>query len=82
MQDDNHHRRPSADFFDNWYCDNGLPLDIISDYDKLFVSKFWKALHILTGTKIKMSTAYHLETDDASEHTNKTVNQMLRFHVK
>ena len=69
-------------FFDNWYCDNGLPLDIISDRDKLFVSKFWKALHVLTGTKIKMSLSYHPETDGASERTNKTVNQMLRYHVE
>jgi hypothetical protein len=69
-------------FFDNWYCDNGLPLDIISDRDKLFVSKFWKALHVLTGTKIKMSSSYHPETDGASERTNKTVNQMLRYHVE
>ena len=69
-------------FFDNWYCDNGLPLDIISDRDKLFVSKFWKALHILTGMKIKMSLSYHPETDGASKHTNKTVNQMLRYHVE
>ena len=69
-------------FFDNWYCDNGLPLDIISDRDKLFVSKFWKALHVLTGTKIKMSMAYHPETDGTSERTNKTVNQMLRYHVE
>jgi len=68
-------------FFAEWYCENGLPLDIISDRDKLFVSKFWKALHILTGTKVKMSTAYHPETDGASERTNKTVNQMLRYHV-
>jgi hypothetical protein len=68
-------------FFDHWYCENGLPLDIISDRDKLFISQFWKALHKLTGVKIKMSTAYHPETDGASERTNKTVNQMLRFHV-
>ena len=68
-------------FFDEWYCKNGLPVDIICDRDKLFVSAFWKALHVLTGMKIKMSTAYHLETDGASECTNKTVNQMLRYHV-
>ena len=69
-------------FCDEWYCENGLPTDIISDRDKLFMSRFWKALHHLTGVKLKMSTAYHPETDGASERTNKTVNQALRFHVE
>jgi hypothetical protein len=67
---------------DHWYCENGLPLEIISDRDKLFVAKFWKALHKLTGVKLKLSTAYHPETDGSSECTNKTVNQCLRFHVE
>jgi hypothetical protein len=68
-------------FFDTWYCENGLPLEIISDRDKLFVSKFWNALHKLTGVKLKMSTAFHPQTDGTSEHTNKTVNQCIRYHV-
>ena len=68
-------------FFDNWYCENGLPRDIISDRDKLFVSHFWKRLMRIVGIKLGMSTAFHLETDGASEHTNKTVNQCLRYHV-
>ena len=72
----------AALFFTEWYCENGLPLDIVSDRDKLFVSTFWKSLHLLTGTKLKMSTAYHPETDGASERTNKTVNQCLRFFVE
>ena len=46
------------------------------------MSKFWKALHKLTGVKLKMSTAYHPQTDGASERTNKTVNQCLRYHVE
>src|SRR5882757_2160037 len=29
-----------------------------------------------------MSTAYHPQTDGASEHTNKTLNQCIRFHVE
>src|SRR5271168_3943496 len=69
-------------FFDKWYCENGLPLEIISDRDKLFVSKFWKHLHNLTGVKIKMSTSYHPQTDGASERSNKTVIQAIRFHVE
>ena len=54
-------------FFDRWYCKNKLPLDIISDQDKLFMSCFWKRLHTLTGVKLKMSTAYHPETDGSSK---------------
>ncbi|RXW17191.1 hypothetical protein EST38_g8660 [Candolleomyces aberdarensis] len=69
-------------FFDHWYCDNGLPLEIISDRDKLFTSSFWKTLHALTGVKLKMSTAFHPQTDGSSERTNKTVIQALRYHVE
>jgi len=69
-------------FFDHWYCENGLPDNIVSDRDKLFMSKFWKALTKLTGVKLKMSTAYHPQTDGTSERSNKTVNQALRYHVE
>ncbi len=68
-------------FFNEWYCENSLPLNIISDCNKLFMSKFWKALHELTGVKLKMSTSFHPATDGASERTNKTVNQAVHFHV-
>jgi hypothetical protein len=30
----------AAQFFDLWYCKNGLPLNIVSNHDKPFVSKF------------------------------------------
>ena len=30
----------TAQFFNLWYCENGLPLDIVSDCDQLFISKF------------------------------------------
>lgn len=69
-------------FFNEWYCKNGLPLDIILDHDKLFMSKFWQALHGLTGVKLKMSSAYHPQSDGASECSNKTINQCLHYHVE
>ena len=69
-------------FFNNWYCENGLPREIISDRDKLFVSKFWTALHKLTGIKIKLSSAYHPKMDGSSERSNKTINQCIRYHIR
>jgi hypothetical protein len=69
-------------FFKEWYCENGLPLDIVSDRDKLFVSRFWKALHTLTGIKLKMSSTYHPETDGMSERTNKTIIQCIRYAIE
>jgi hypothetical protein len=69
-------------FFDKWYCENGLPLEIISDRDKLFMAKFWKHLMLLTGIKHRASSAYHPQTDGASERTNKTVNQVICFHME
>lgn len=45
------------------------------------MSKFWKVSHSLTGVKLKMSTAYHPQTDGVLEHTNKMVNQALHYHV-
>jgi len=65
-----------------WYCENGLPFNIVSDCDKLFVSKFWKALHKLMGVSLKMSSAYHPETDRSSECSNKTIIQALHYHVE
>src|ERR1700678_35980 len=67
--------------FDEWYCENGLMRQIISDRDALFTCELWTALHKLTGVKLKMSTAYHPQTDGASECTNKTLNQAICYHV-
>lgn len=69
-------------FFNKWYCENSLPLDIVSNQDKLFMSHFWKTLHSLTGVKLKMSTSYHPETDGSSEQTNKTVIQCIHYAVE
>jgi hypothetical protein len=45
--------------FSEWYCENGLMSNIILDRDPLFTADIWKALHKLTGVKLKMSTAFH-----------------------
>ena len=60
-----------------WYCEHGLLEVIVSDCNKLFVSKFWKALMKLAGVKLKMLTVYHPQTDGMSEQINKIVNQAI-----
>ena len=40
--------------FDEWYCENGLMLHLISNQDPLFTTKLWTTLHKLTGVKLKM----------------------------
>jgi Integrase zinc binding domain len=69
-------------FFDHWYCENGLPLELISNRDKLFISRFWKHFTFLSGVKHKCSSSYHPQTDGQSEQTNRTVIQAIRFHVE
>lgn len=54
--------------------------EIISNRDRKFVSEFWSALFKVCGTKIKLSTAYHLETDEQNEQTNKTLKNILRMY--
>lgn len=56
----------------------GLPVTIVSDRDPKYTSRFWKSLFRSLGTKLHVSTAYHPQTDGASERTNQTVEVMLR----
>ncbi|EAL17162.1 hypothetical protein CNBN2080 [Cryptococcus deneoformans B-3501A] len=67
--------------WDRWVSRYGLPLSITSDRDTLFTSRFWTTLWEQQNIKLKMSTAFHPQTDGASEHTNKTVVQLLRSWV-
>ncbi|GKA58977.1 putative reverse transcriptase domain-containing protein, partial [Tanacetum coccineum] len=62
-------------------CRHGVPVSIISDRDSRFASGFWRSLQKALGTNVKMSTAYHLETDGQSERTIQTLEDMLRAEV-
>jgi RNase H-like domain found in reverse transcriptase/Integrase zinc binding domain len=64
--------------FENVYKHHGLPKTIISDRDVLFTSTFWKHLNSLIGVSLRMSSAYHPQTDGATERANRTITQMLR----
>lgn len=60
---------------------HGIPKTIISDRDKLFTSNFWSAFLASIGTKKKLSTAYHPQTDGQTERTNRTMKAYLRIYV-
>jgi len=64
--------------FDKVFNTFGLPLSIVSDRDPKYTSAFWRALFKSLGTKLRISTAYHPQTDGQSERTNQTVEVMLR----
>ncbi|VDC03694.1 unnamed protein product [Peniophora sp. CBMAI 1063] len=67
--------------FRHWYCENGLPLKIVSDYNTWFDNQLWRTFHKLTGIKLLMSSSFYAQTDGTSEHTNKTLIEALCHHV-
>ena len=58
-----------------------IPQSIISDRDKLFTSKFWNTWTRQLGTKIKLLTAYHPQTDRQTKQTNQTLEPYLRHYI-
>ncbi|KAF1332716.1 reverse transcriptase, partial [Globisporangium splendens] len=60
---------------------HGLPVEIVSDRDTRFTSKFWRALFGLLDTKLAMSTAAHPETDGQTERVNRVLEDVLRSYA-
>ena len=60
---------------------HGIPESMVSNRDTNFTSIFWKELHRLMGSKLLMSTAFHPQTDGATERANRSIAQILRTVV-
>ncbi|GKE19387.1 putative mitochondrial protein, partial [Tanacetum coccineum] len=65
-------------FLDNVYRLHGLPDSIISDRDKLFLSHFWQSLFRVLKVELKMSTAYHHQSDGKTEIVDTCLECFLR----
>ncbi|KAI3795190.1 hypothetical protein L1987_37839 [Smallanthus sonchifolius] len=68
-------------YIDEIVSRHGVPLNIISDRDARFTSRFWQSLQTALGTRLDLSTAYHPQTDGQTERTIQTLEDMLRACV-
>jgi hypothetical protein len=59
---------------------HGLPDAIVSDRDVRFTSTFWKTLMSEFDTKLRLSTAFHPQTDGQAEKANSIVERYLRAY--
>lgn len=65
-------------YFREIYRHHGFPDSIISDRDPKFVSHFWRELHRRLGTKLRMSSTAHPQTDGQTENKNQFLEQYIR----
>ena len=65
-------------FFDQIVRLHGLPASIVSDRDPVFTSNLWQELFQLSGTKLRLSSAFRPQTDGQSEVTNRIITIYLR----
>jgi len=59
---------------------HGLPSSVISDRDSRFQSKFWLEVMDALKVDVRLSTAFHPQTDGQTERVNQILEQYLRCY--
>ena len=68
-------------FIDAVFRNHELLENITSDRDPRFTAAFWTSLFELVGTKLRISTASHPETDRLTERVNRVLEDVLRSYA-
>src|SRR3979411_193162 len=63
------------------YRTRGAPESIVTDRGPQFISPFWEEVWRILGIKLKLSTAFHPQTDGQTEIMNQYLTQRLRPFV-
>uniref|UniRef100_A0A8C5P957 Gypsy retrotransposon integrase-like protein 1 n=1 Tax=Leptobrachium leishanense TaxID=445787 RepID=A0A8C5P957_9ANUR len=76
------HKLPTAKqtadlFYHEIFRLHGVPSSIVSDRGSQFTSKFWAAFCKVLRIQVKLSTAYHPQTNGQNERVNQTLEQYL-----
>ena len=58
-----------------------LPKCVIFNRESQFVIELMKELNEMLGIKMKLSTLFHLQTDDQTEKINQKLEQYLQFFI-
>ena len=53
-------------------------MSIVSDRDPRFTTHFWKSFPKAMGMQLRMSTAFHPQTDGLSKRTIQVLEDMLQ----
>jgi transposase InsO family protein len=66
-------------FLDNIYKLHGFPQTIVSDRDKIFTGNFWQSLFKYAKVELRLSTAYHPQSDGQTERLNQCFENLFKM---